>query len=86
MPATHTPAPWTVTDQHSDYVMSVVRRGNGMPDMQTGSEPDAALMSAAPEMLVALIEADEDLDLLGIPEADMTRVLIRAAIAKATAQ
>ena len=84
MPATHTPAPWTVTDQHSDYVMSVVRRGNGMSDLQTGSEADAALIAAAPDLLAALKGMFVLLDAGSLYEPQS--IAARAAIAKATAQ
>lgn len=85
---------WSVTDTCSDYRMTVLRRGDGKPDIDIGDEDDARLTSAAPELLEAL-QAAIDCGMVPISSAKeggasthsrQVHVAdqIRAAIAKAT--
>ena len=93
MPATHTPAPWRVGPvddcRVEDALGNEVAQIDGdynQPETWPVMEANARLIAASPDMLDALIEADDFLGCMGIPEDAEPRIQIRAAIAKATAQ
>jgi O-acetyl-ADP-ribose deacetylase (regulator of RNase III) len=85
----HTTGKWTY-----DGRVSICRNGNTLPSgiialvyscADGGLEPNARIISAAPDMLDALLEAREALAVsLAWPQSDAIRRKIDAAIYKAT--
>lgn len=98
----HTPGPWVIDDGHSNktgkygYFVRAHKGAiwdDGSADGGVCSMADARLIAAAPDLLEALQEVTDVLDMaLGIqmfglrPDADWPAAKARAAIAKATGQ
>lgn len=94
MKAKHTPGPWKIDvelgSRHGEFLIAkdAGDRGRGIAIAETragsGSErANARLIAAAPELLAALQDALQLIELVVLFEGDVTRN-IRKAIAKAT--
>ena len=80
MTSQHTPGPWWFAQV--DYEGNCVA-GAGDHELTVAlSRPDARLIAAAPDLLAALVEAQEALDVLADDAADLA-MRLRAAIARA---
>jgi hypothetical protein len=92
----HTPGPWAVADEHPDGVLdrSIVADGYYVATVHDTSfagdcwDADAHLIAAAPDMLEALLAAEEarqeGILNMSVEAVERVHTLRRAAIAKAT--
>jgi len=81
----HTPGPWEFLPPEDGCCGAIITKTGWVCDFDVSpSEANARLIAAAPDLLEALKEADEDFEREGFDPEGPYRAHIRAAIAKAT--